>query len=111
MSILFGGSDTGDGGASFELTGGPALLFFLVVMGYYIALESSMGATIGKKVMGLKVVADNGELTLGAVVIRTLMRIVDALPFLYLVGFLTMAIRSDHKRLGDMVAGTNVVKA
>lgn len=115
LSLLFGESegDTGDGGASFELglTGLPALLFFALTMAYYIVLESQNGQTLGKRIMKLRVVAIDGQLSLGKVVIRTLLRIVDALPFLYLVGFVIMLISKRKQRLGDMAAGTLVVRA
>ena len=110
MSMLFGDSDSGDGGVSVNLNGAPALLYFLLAFGYYLVLEATTGQTLGKKVMGLKVVALEGELSWGKVAIRTILRILDGL-FLYLVGVICIAVSKKHQRIGDMAAGTIVVKA
>ena len=88
-----------------------ALVYFLLVIGYYIAAEFYLGATPGKKAMGLKVVSDSGPLTIGAVILRNVLRIVDGLPIFYLVGFICAAVRPDNKRIGDIVAKTSVVAA
>jgi uncharacterized RDD family membrane protein YckC len=50
-------------------------------------------------------------LTLGKVAIRTVLRIVDGLPFLYLLGLIVVAVSKQNQRIGDMAAGTLVVKA
>ena len=88
-----------------------SLVYFLLVIGYYIAAEFYLGATPGKKAMGLKVVSDSGPLTIGAVILRNVLRIVDGLPIFYLVGFICAAVRPDSKRIGDIVAKTSVVAA
>jgi len=111
MALLFGETETGDASASISLTGFPALVFFALGFAYYILMELYMGATIGKKAMGLRVAADSGDLTLSAVVLRNVFRIIDALPAFYLLGFIVAAVRSDRKRIGDIVAKTNVVAA
>ena len=114
MSAVFGDaeSDTSDGASfSANLDGLPALVYFLLVIGYYIAAEFYLGATPGKKAMGLKVVSDSGPLTIGAVILRNVLRIVDGLPIFYLVGFICAAVRPDNKRIGDIVAKTSVVPA
>jgi uncharacterized RDD family membrane protein YckC len=115
LSVLFGDSDSssGDDGASFELslTGLPALLFFVLTMAYYAVLESQSGQTLGKRVMKLRVVAIDGQLTLGKALIRTLLRIIDGLPFFYLLGFIVMLVSQRKQRIGDMAAGTIVVRA
>jgi RDD family len=67
--------------------------------------------TIGKGVMGLKVITVNGgPLGVRPVLLRTVGRIIDVLPVFYLVGWIAM--RGPHKppqRLGDRIAGTTVV--
>ena len=112
MSALFGdtGSDE-DSGFSVNLSGLPALLYFIIVLGYYIVLESAGGQTLGKKIMGIKVVAVDGPLTTGKVIIRTLLRIVDGLPAFYLLGFIVVATSKRKQRIGDIAAGTLVVRA
>jgi uncharacterized RDD family membrane protein YckC len=83
------------------------LLFFL----YYIVLEGALGATVGKMLAKIKVVREDGSpCGFGPAVVRNILRIVDALPFLYIVGLVLMS-RSDKKqRLGDRIAKTVVVK-
>jgi len=92
------------------LDGLPALLYFIVVLAYYIVPEVQMGKTLGKMVMGLKVVAENGSYSWGKAFIRNILRIVDGLPVLYLVGVICIAVTKKHQRIGDMAAGTLVVR-
>lgn len=111
MSSLTGGTESGDGKFSVNLEGGPAILYFLIALAYYIIPEGLTGQTLGKKIVGLRVVAETGALSWGKVVIRTLLRIVDGLPVLYLVGIITIAVSKKHQRIGDMAAGTLVIRA
>ncbi len=111
LALAIGDTESSDGRFSLSLNGFPALLFFAISIGYYILMEFYLGATVGKKALGLRVAADAGDLTLMAVVLRNVFRIVDGLPFFYLLGFIVAAARSDGKRIGDIVANTNVVAA
>lgn len=102
---------TDDNGFAVSLTGGPALIFFLLVFGYYIVLEGLLAATVGKMIMGLTVKKLTGEAYgWGPVLLRNILRIVDALPLLYLVGFVCVAVTGKNQRLGDLAAGTTVVR-
>jgi len=47
----------------------------------------------------------------GAILGRTLLRLVDSLPFLYLLGFIVMVATPRKQRIGDLVAGTTVTRA
>ena len=47
----------------------------------------------------------------GKALIRNVLRLVDWLPFLYLVGGILVLVSERRQRLGDLVAGTVVVKA
>jgi uncharacterized RDD family membrane protein YckC len=87
------------------------VLLFLLEWFYPVVFEMGRrGATPGKMAMGLRVVMDDGmPPTLAASVLRNLLRAVDFLPFAYAAGVLSMLMRSDFKRLGDVVAGTLVV--
>jgi len=70
------------------------------------------GATPGKRALGLRVVMDSGlPLTPSACVTRNLLRAADYLPMLYGFGLLSLLLRGDGKRLGDLAAGTLVVFA
>lgn len=85
---------------------------FVVVFGYFWVSESVWsGQTIGKKAFRLRAVGDRGEpLTFMQAGIRNVVRIVDFLPYGYGVGFVVMFANGKGKRLGDLAAGTIVVK-
>jgi uncharacterized RDD family membrane protein YckC len=86
-------------------------LLVLVWLGYYIVLESLYGATIGKMLLGLCVVRVDGQpLGISSIVARNVLRLVDALPAAYLIGGLSVLLSGHSQRLGDMVAGTTVVR-
>lgn len=86
---------------------------FLLVWGYHVAFESLWnGQTPGKRLVGIRVIADDGApVGAFAVVVRNLVRIIDFLPFPYALGVLVMLITPKGQRIGDLVAGTIVVKA
>jgi len=93
------------------------IALFLVVLfalssGYFILFEIVMnGQTPGKRIVGLRVLRENGyPIRPVDSVVRNLVRIVDALPFGYAVGVLTMLLNARSKRLGDFAAGTIVVR-
>jgi len=88
-----------------------AVLVFLVLFGYDVAFEMLAGGrTIGKRANGLRVVGSRGQpVDLLASIIRNLMRIVDLMP-LYPVGIVAVIATSRNQRLGDLAAGTLVVR-
>lgn len=88
------------------------VLAFAVYLGYGIVLEWAWrGQTIGKHLMGIRVLDANGlRLTVGQVVMRNIMRLVDALPALYAVGGVAVVLSPKRQRLGDLVANTIVVR-
>lgn len=96
--------------------GGLGMAFLLILLFtlewfYPVAFElTASGATPGKRILGLKVVMDNGlPVTPSASVTRNLLRVADFLPFGYGFAIASMLIRSDCKRLGDIAAATMVV--
>lgn len=111
MSALFGTTSVEGGQVGASLSGLAALGSFILVFAYYILLEGFLGQTLGKMLLGIKVVKeDTGEVPgLGAATIRTLLRIIDSL-FFYLVAFIAVLASQQNKRLGDMVAHTLVVR-
>ena len=121
MGLLFGGahsqtaSTPGLHQASFfiALTGIPLVLFFAACFAYYFGLEARYSQTLGKRVMALRVVdLRGGTPAAGAVFVRTLGRVVDGLPFLYLVGLIALATsRPPRRRIGDRLAHTTVAPA
>jgi uncharacterized RDD family membrane protein YckC len=77
---------------------------------YYIFPEAVFGASLGKMFTGLCVVrADGGPLGVGSIVVRNLIRFIDVLPGLYLIGGLLVLLTGSSQRLGDLLAGTTVV--
>lgn len=95
------------GVAALSFMGVYMLLFFL----YYIVLEGALGATVGKMAARIKVVREDGSpCGFGPAVVRNVLRVIDALPFLYIIGMILIS-RSDKKqRLGDRFAKTVVIK-
>jgi uncharacterized RDD family membrane protein YckC len=85
---------------------------FVVIFGYFWLSESLWsGQTIGKKAFRLRAVGDRGEpLTFAQAGIRNIVRIVDFLPYAYGVGLIVLFANGKGKRLGDLAAGTIVVK-
>jgi uncharacterized RDD family membrane protein YckC len=90
-----------------------ACLFLLVMLGamhtYYIWFEYKKGATLGKKLMGLKVISVDGKrLTRGQAVYRDVVRwYLDAI--LFIPAAISMLMTKRRQRVGDVLAGTMVV--
>jgi len=87
------------------------ILLFALEWLYPVVFElTPSGATPGKRAFGLKVVMDNGlPVTAAAALTRNLLRTADFLPFGYGFAIVSILIRGDCKRLGDIAAGTIVV--
>ena len=69
-----------------------------------------VAATPGKRVMGLQVMMANGlPLTPAGCLTRNLLRVVDMMPLLYAFAIISMLLRQDARRLGDLAGGTLVV--
>jgi uncharacterized RDD family membrane protein YckC len=89
------------------------ILYFLLEWFYPVVFElSRYAATPGKRVLGLRVVMDSGlPVTPAASMTRNLLRTADFLPFLYAAGIVSILLRRDFKRLGDLAAATMVIYA
>jgi uncharacterized RDD family membrane protein YckC len=113
LAATIGESKVEEGGFSFNLYGAEAALYFVLVVLYYFALEAAIGQTVGKLLLGLRVVRSDGSRpSVAAISVRTLIRVVDWLPVLYLVGFIAMlATGLRRQRLGDLAARTSVARA
>ena len=85
---------------------------FVFSTGYAIAFEWFWhGQTIGKRLLGLRVMDESGlRLQFSQVVIRNLLRLVDRLPLMYFLGGIACVLTAKHQRLGDIAAGTVVVR-
>ena len=110
---LLSGQGHHDGGSwSFNLHGGPALIWLVLAFGYWIVLEYAWGTTVGKRLFSIRVVdRDGGRPSFGQSLIRNLFRIADGFPYIvpYLVGFAVALSDADRQRVGDQVARTRVV--
>jgi uncharacterized RDD family membrane protein YckC len=115
VGLLFGGGYNEREGGSVNIgvnvAGSASWALLALSVGYYIVSEALTGMTVGKRIVGIRVVDEGGEhVGLGAAVIRNLLRPIDAL-FLYLVGALFALASSRRQRLGDRAAGTVVVRS
>ncbi|MEO9023748.1 MAG: RDD family protein [Solirubrobacteraceae bacterium] len=74
------------------ISGTTVLVFGALSLGYYFVLESMLGQTMGKMMLGIQVVdLDGHAASTPQVMVRTLGRMVDGLPFFFIVGFITPA--------------------
>jgi uncharacterized RDD family membrane protein YckC len=90
----------------------PLCLAFLGVMAlYFVLLEGLVGATLGKWLLGLRVVrSDGGRPGLWKSAVRNALRVVDSLPTLHILGAILIARSAERARFGDRVAGTRVTQ-
>ena len=88
------------------------LFYFLLYFGYFAFFEITWnGQTPGKRTIGIRVIKDSGRpLTPAESIGRNLMRIVDWMPIFYAVGIVSAIFTKENKRLGDLVAGSLVVR-
>ena len=96
--------------ATLWILGAILAIFTFLTWGYYIAFEAAWnGQTPGKRLVGIRVVGDGGmPVSIGQVVVRNLLRVVD-FQFGYVVAVVAVFATSEEKRIGDLVAGTVVV--
>ncbi len=88
------------------------LAYFAVTLLYGIVIELMwQGQTVGKRVLGLRVMdVAGGRLQPSQIIMRNLLRPLDALPLFYLVGASACLASRHFQRLGDLAAGTVVVR-
>ena len=92
----------------FFAVAGPALAIYLL---YHPVLEVAMnGRTPGKRMAGVRVVSADGHApSVGALLIRNMLRLLDSLPGLYAVGLGCALVTRQSVRIGDLAAGTVLV--
>ena len=90
----------------------PLCFAFLVAMFFYfVLLEGLGGATLGKRLLRLRVVGPHGARAgLPSALLRNILRVVDGLPALGILGAVLISTSDERARFGDRVAGTRVVR-
>jgi uncharacterized RDD family membrane protein YckC len=87
-------------------------LMWLLWLIYFTYFEGTSGQTIGKRLMHIRVIKEDGSrCDIGSALVRNILRIVDHLPFLYILGIILIAATEKRQRLGDMLGRTIVIKA
>jgi len=92
------------------------VVLFLIFAGYFIVFEWLWnGQTPGKRLLKLRVIREDGRpITLWEAIARNLLRIFDAVPGfilpVYSIGLISIFLSSRDQRVGDMFAGTVVVR-
>jgi len=88
------------------------LILFLLFWGYFALFEAfNNGRTPGKRVARIRVIHQSGRgINFVEALARNLVRIIDYLPGFYGVGIAAMFMSRQSQRLGDLVAGTLVVR-
>ncbi len=94
---------------------GSSMLFtvlsLLIGLGYFTYFEGTTGQTIGKRMVNIKVVKENGkQVTYMDALVRTILRMIDGIG-MYIVGLIVVLASEKKQRVGDMAAKTLVVKA
>ena len=94
------------------LTVGHLLVALVIGVLYHFALESNGGQTIGKRRYGIQVVSvHGGPATAKGIALRSVLRVVDVLPFWYLSGLVNMLRTGParRQRIGDVAGETKVI--
>jgi len=111
LSLVFGSTSVEGGSVAFSLGALGSLIYFVGIFAYYLFMEGYLGQTVGKMLLGIKVVREDtgGIPGLGAAAWRTLLRLIDGILF-YAVAFVSVQVTEKNRRLGDMAAHTLVVR-
>lgn len=85
---------------------------FMLFFGYFILFEwLGQGRTPGKRLLGIRVVRDGGfPVDLISSIIRNVVRILEAALGFYAVSAISALLSPQNRRLGDLAAGTIVVR-
>lgn len=108
---LVGNSIGGETG-SLVAGGGAALFALLDILGYFVICEMCFGGrTVGKMLLGLRVIrVGGGPVGFWSSLLRNVLRFVDFLPSVYLVGCILILTTERNQRLGDLAGSTLVIR-
>jgi uncharacterized RDD family membrane protein YckC len=109
----FNGTCVQFGSRVYTWQGGGLAAGYLVAIGVSFAnlvlLQGTVGASVGKMILGLRVVDVQGQICgVGRAFVRWVLLIVDAV-FCVLIGLITAFATHPHRRVGDFAAGTYVI--
>ncbi|MFD1588481.1 RDD family protein [Halorientalis brevis] len=115
VAVATGQLETTVNGADATLSGSAGTaafgLWLAFGIGYHTLLEWRFGKTLGKYLVGIRAVEDDGSpLSLRSSIVRNVFRLVDFLPIWYLVGIVGIYLSDGNKRIGDQFGGTAVVR-
>lgn len=116
LGYFFGESDRGkitpEGAVvqfGYSFKGAASILIYLAWFLFFPVMETATGFTVGKKILGLKVVQKNGrKISFLKSIIRHL---VDGVDIFIFTGYIIANNNRYHQRIGDLLANTIVVKA
>lgn len=116
--VLFGlGPAFYERAAAVVLVAVATTLYSLVVvlgitLGYYALLEGYLGQTVGKMLFGVEVIREGTGAAPGpkAAALRVLMLLFADAQFFGIVGLAVVLLTEKHQRIGDVAAGTLVVR-
>jgi uncharacterized RDD family membrane protein YckC len=88
------------------------IVLYLLLLSYGLFFEAFWkGQTPGKWLVGIRVIRENGSpINFQAAAIRNLLAMADFLPAFFLFGAVVVMLTSRRQRLGDMAAGTIVLR-
>lgn len=112
LVALVAGNDTSQTGWTDIAVAGVVVGSFVVQYGYFVLFEvAGDGRSPGKRMTGLRVVnLRGGPVGLRRSLVRNLLRIIDQFPGTYIVGLISVMATPANQRLGDLAAGTIVVR-
>jgi uncharacterized RDD family membrane protein YckC len=118
-AALFFGATLVSDDLGLQFAGLSTLLQVLLIAGAFAAQWMSWtlfetfwgGRTLGKRAMGIRVVRlDGSPVGFFEAAVRNLLRVIDFLPMAYAVGICALLITRRNRRIGDLLAGTVVVR-
>jgi uncharacterized RDD family membrane protein YckC len=94
------------------LMAGLIAFFWFLLLGYNIYFEvRHSGRTLGKMLAGIRVIREGGgPVDFRSACIRNVLALVDFLPFFYMFGSILVLLSARAQRLGDLAAGTIVIR-
>jgi uncharacterized RDD family membrane protein YckC len=109
---LYAGFTTNTRSDKILAAGFSLLSFLLIFVGYFIICEMLWsGRSIGKRAAGIRVVSTTGAAEgFWSILLRNIARLIDFLPAFYIVGSISILASGNNQRIGDMLAGTIVIR-